>query len=360
MKYIIGEPNISLTKVAAFDLDGTLITPKSGKKFAQSPTDWQLLNNNVTTTLKELNDSDYLIMIITNKREISKGRLTEEEFHGKLQAIYTELDIPSIICYYATEDDRYRKPRTGIWEHFLQSRPDSAPPIDMSKSFYCGDAAGRRKDFSNTDFTFALNVGLPFKIPEQLFAHFSEKASSDLTIPSHPSTYIPEGIYNLDFLLSLTDQTIIIMTGSPASGKSSITSILHKDGYEVVSQDIMKTPAKCKKAATIFLKEGHNVVIDNTNATTKHRQVWIDLAHTLAIPNIISIYMSTPKQQTLHINTYRNIYELKKSKVPDVAIHAYFKRMELPSLEEGFTQTIELSFLLDPEKDNSRILTYLR
>ena len=45
----------------------------------------------------------------------------------------------------------------------------------MKDSFYCGDAAGRPKtatrprDFTDTDLKFAINVGLPFKTPEQLF-----------------------------------------------------------------------------------------------------------------------------------------------------------------------------------------------
>ncbi len=43
----------------------------------------------------------------------------------------------------------------------------------MKKSFFCGDAAGRKdakhKDFSDSDLKFALNVGIEFKTPEGLF-----------------------------------------------------------------------------------------------------------------------------------------------------------------------------------------------
>ena len=45
----------------------------------------------------------------------------------------------------------------------------------MKKSFYCGDAAGRpkegdrKKDFTDTDRKFAINVGLPFQVPEETF-----------------------------------------------------------------------------------------------------------------------------------------------------------------------------------------------
>lgn len=45
----------------------------------------------------------------------------------------------------------------------------------MANSFYCGDAAGRKatagrkKDFTDSDLKFALNVGIEFKTPENLF-----------------------------------------------------------------------------------------------------------------------------------------------------------------------------------------------
>ena len=264
-------------------------------------------------------------------------------------------------------DNSFRKPRTGLWEKFLLSRKfhtQHIPPIDLTKSFYCGDAAGRPRDHSNSDYTFALNAQIPFKIPEQLFSNFSEKATKTLPVPMHPSSYLKIGHYNLDFLHELSDQNIIVLTGSPASGKTTITNRLKADGYEVISQDHLKTQAKCKKIATQLLKEGNNVVIDNTNPTTAQRKVWIDIASSLKITEIVSIHMTTPKQTTLHMNSYRNIYDNTKdplkNKVPDVAIHTYYKRLEPPLLAEGFSKLVELSFLLDPSKDNSHVLTYLR
>ena len=36
-------------------------------------------------------------------------------------------------------------------------------------SFYCGDAAGRKNDFSDSDKNFAKNIGIEFYIPEKIF-----------------------------------------------------------------------------------------------------------------------------------------------------------------------------------------------
>ena len=39
----------------------------------------------------------------------------------------------------------------------------------LSRSFFVGDAAGRKGDFSDSDRVFAANAGLAFYVPEQAF-----------------------------------------------------------------------------------------------------------------------------------------------------------------------------------------------
>ena len=59
-----------------------------------------------------------------------------------------------------------------MWNLFSE-KYNGKNKIDMQNSFYCGDAAGRKdgkhKDFSDSDYKFALNVGISFKTPENLF-----------------------------------------------------------------------------------------------------------------------------------------------------------------------------------------------
>jgi hypothetical protein len=53
----------------------------------------------------------------------------------------------------------------------------------MTKSFYCGDAAGRPKtatkpkDFSDGDLKFAKNIGVAFRLPEEVFLDQKEDVS---------------------------------------------------------------------------------------------------------------------------------------------------------------------------------------
>lgn len=68
------------------------------------------------------------------------------------------------------------------------------------------------------------------------------------------------------FPYDLSQQELIVMVGSPASGKSYISKVLsEKYDYAVVNQDTLGTKNACQGMAHKLLKEGKNVIIDNTN-----------------------------------------------------------------------------------------------
>ena len=357
MDFQIGEikQNLTSTKVAAFDLDDTIIKPKSGKRFPQSPDDWILLNDKVLPTLQDLYKTGHAIVIISNKKGISKGKMTIPEFQHKLSSIYKLINIP-FICYFSTEDDKYRKPRRGMWDLYEKARSNHtspSPPINPHTSYYCGDAAGRPTDFSDTDYKFALNIKIPFKVPEQIFGTYSDKYLKIIPVPKHPLIPPPPPTATVveanALFSSITEQTLVVMTGSPGSGKSTFTKAhLAPIGYEIVGQDKLKTLSRCKKAVIELLMTGHDVVVDNTNPTTSNRKFWIELAVKHNIKSIISINMRVPKYITLHTNTYRNVYHTPLKKVPDVAIHTFYKRFESPTRSEGFTHAIDVDFILTP------------
>ena len=81
-------------KIAAFDLDGTLITTKSGKKFAINDDDWKLLYGpRIQNKLLELVNDGFIIAIFTNQNGIKVGKGTEEGFKKKCGQILNSLKI---------------------------------------------------------------------------------------------------------------------------------------------------------------------------------------------------------------------------------------------------------------------------
>ena len=58
---------------------------------------------------------------------------------------------------------------------------------------------------------------------------------------------------------------IVLLVGPPASGKSTICDSFFSE-YTRINQDTLKTIQKCIKAASVSIKSGRSVIVDNTNA----------------------------------------------------------------------------------------------
>merc|ERR1712029_273257 len=192
----------SKPKIAAFDMDGTLITTKSGRVFPLNPQDWKLLYEpQVKQTLQKLHHEDnYKIVIITNQAGIGTGKLSKNDFRSKVESIVNSIQVPLQLFAATQKHCVFRKPRPGFWE-YLQKYKNDGLEIDMKNSFYCGDAAGRirikgKKDFSCSDRLFAKNVGVKFYVPEELFLNKTSneeiawpKLSEKITGKSTSSTF---------------------------------------------------------------------------------------------------------------------------------------------------------------------------
>lgn len=105
----------SSKKIAAFDMDGTLIKTKSGKVHPVDTRDWQIAFPPVSKKLKEYFEKGYKIVIISNQAPIGNGRVKIDDFKKKIEAIVEKLNVP-IQAYIATGKGFYRKPSTGMWK----------------------------------------------------------------------------------------------------------------------------------------------------------------------------------------------------------------------------------------------------
>ena len=78
-----------------------------------------------------------------------------------------------------------------MWKYMIESLfRVKEKDIDMDNSFYCGDAAGRKSDFSNDDLLYSINLSLKFYTPEMLFK------KSDLNFKLVPGVKISEEFKN--------------------------------------------------------------------------------------------------------------------------------------------------------------------
>lgn len=69
-----------LTKVAAFDLDFTLVKPNGNAKFPKDADDWIFINDAVVPKLCELHEKGFVFVVFSNQGGIEKGKTTHEEF----------------------------------------------------------------------------------------------------------------------------------------------------------------------------------------------------------------------------------------------------------------------------------------
>lgn len=63
-------PTAGTIKVAGFDMDDTLVYPKSGAVFAKSKSDWQWVSPQVVPKLRELHTEGYTIVVFSNQSGI--------------------------------------------------------------------------------------------------------------------------------------------------------------------------------------------------------------------------------------------------------------------------------------------------
>ncbi|KAG0652282.1 bifunctional polynucleotide phosphatase kinase [Hyphodiscus hymeniophilus] len=279
-------------KVAAFDFDSTLITTKSGKKFASDAQDWKWWHQSVPDILRKLyHDEGYRVVIISNQGGLSLTADTKAKapkanrttkltsFKTKASTVLSQLGIPMSI-YAATGKDIYRKPRTGMWKELLEDYDIHIPgDLDLENSIFVGDAGGRT----------ARNVGITFHTPEEFFLH---EAPREFERSFEPSDYLPDfsAAEVPDVYSKKNDQEVVIFCGSPGA--------------------------------------------DNTNADSDVRSKWVELAgkHNVQIRlRALNPTMNPEKRDIL----------------PGLAFKMFSSRYQRPAISEGFQDITEVKFKFD-------------
>ena len=319
-------------KVAAFDLDGTLIKTKSKKRFPVDKNDYEYTFDNVDSKLNELIVDGYKIVIFTNQKGIYRGKTKLEDVVYKIEKLFPFADY-----FISDKDDIYRKPMPGMYYEFvkLNGRPKEV--------FYVGDAAGRKKDHSSADINFAHNANIKFKTQNEFFENKKENIKPDcLTLPKNTNS--------IDQVKELNQNVVVLMQGFPGCGKTefikeyvkynNIKDYIHLSNDEYTKSKLIK---EFKKG----LNDDKLIFIDNLNATKKNRAEFIKLLPDDYIA--VGINIKTPMDISFQLNKQRyydsNIDPSFKgkvrSKVPKVAYYTYKKRFEKMTKDEGIYKIIE-------------------
>ncbi len=278
--------------MAIFDVDGTLIKPKDGRPFPKDKDDWMWLRSSVPTTVKSYAQT-YQIVFLTDQTKQWKVELIKD--------LCTLLDIPIIVCISLDKD--YNKPNDALFK--------SVFPSYSKKSFYVGDAAGRKDDWSDCDKIIAQKLEIPFYTPEEVF----------------PMDPVQETQASYD----ITEKEVVILVGMQGSGKSTLAKQAFSENYQIISGDIYKTSEKMLKEAS---KYNTSIIFDATNGTKEKRKHYIDYARSKNL-HVRCIWITAPIDVCMERNKQREAET--GTHVPKIALYKYRKDFETPDESEGFT-----------------------
>ncbi len=152
------------TKLVIFDVDGTLVTTKSGATFRKSADDWQLLPGR-KERLAELRSDGIKTAVATNQGGVAFGYLNRDEMMLQLMELSIELGLEgNQVCFnhpngkveQYRKDDYDRKPYPGMLfkamaYHFVYS----------CETLYVGDRP--------EDEQAAQNAGVAFMWADEFF-----------------------------------------------------------------------------------------------------------------------------------------------------------------------------------------------
>lgn len=227
--------------------------------------------------------------------------------------------------------------------------------LGLKPSWFCGDAAGRKGDFSVSDLYFAHNANVEFKTPEHVFTC---KGQTVLAVKSkklyHDDVWDSYGrLVNADRkifdvatidIIELTktgEPQLIVLVGPQGSGKSTLANNIKeqfKGGTTIINRDTLKTSSKMMAAFVTASRSGQNIIIDNTNGKLSDRAQWLEHVNVTDWLKTI-IYFDLPKDVCFHLTQHR--LAGGGQKIPSVAIHTYYKYLEPPSEDD----TVGLSFI---------------
>ena len=125
----------------------------------------------------------------------------------------------------------------------------------------------------------------------------------------------------------------VLFIGLPGTGKSSFYKERFFQTHVRVSLDLLKTRYREQQILDVCVKTDQRFDVDNTNPTKAERARFIEALEAARATYVVKgYYFESKVEECLRRNALRSAGE----RVPDVAILSAARKLELPTLEEGF------------------------
>jgi predicted kinase len=138
----------------------------------------------------------------------------------------------------------------------------------------------------------------------------------------------------------------VILVGLPAAGKTTFYRRYFAATHRHISKDLWPNAtgrdARQRRLIDETLAAGASVVVDNTNPTSAERAAILDGARARGARVVCYFFDVTTREAVA-----RNAGRTGRDKVPNVAIFTVAKRLEPPTLAEGFDQLVRLRLTPD-------------
>lgn len=321
--------------IIALDMDNTIISTKSGKKFPIDKDDWKFIFDSNIKLIKE-NKKNKSIIIITNQLGIDKGKTNLDDIKDKLYEIQKHLNIP-ILAIIANKNNIYRKPRIGSFELLYKLYNDKDKNI--KKFTFIGDAAGRLKDHSDSDYKYLLNIKkfvklnnlsikTSFKLPEEYFMNKNTnvKFDNNISIKGYKLNYKGNDTFKtiinrIEAKMKKDMNHIFLVSGYPSSGKTTLSNQLKTHfNVEHISKDIYK--GKFKKIITNNVNKSNDIIIEGLYYSEKQRNELKNLINDKY--KIINIICDVDIETAIHFNNYRSL-TTGSDIIPNIVYYSYRK-----------------------------------
>jgi predicted kinase len=150
-----------------------------------------------------------------------------------------------------------------------------------------------------------------------------------------------------------TNISFIMLVGLPGAGKSTFCELFMTNNMniKIINQDVMGRKI-CESSLLKFIKDSDITILDRVNYTKKDRKEWLENCR-LDPKKILCIYLNTPKFICIQRVKNRENHPTIKKGGGERIIEDISKKLEEPTLDEGYSEIIKL-------EDEEDVRNYLK